>query len=126
MTKRIRGLTGSKVPLNRRTGWAAALLCLAAACADPVGNEYRDIDHLAMAEEWRDWVVVGSFGPKGPFTLVSTKLCPANQPCNFSHNRQGHTYDGFTDFELMVLRLESPQAEISHVILRGAQKVQPD
>jgi len=100
------------------------LLCASvSACSNPIGNAYRDIDALALADEWDDWVVVGSFGPEGPFTLTDSKLCSANIACDFSHNGQGHTYDGFVDFELMVLRLESPQGEVSHIVLRGAEQV---
>ena len=92
-------------------------------CSTPIGNEYQDVDDLALAKEWSDWVVVGSFGPEGPFTLVDSKLCDANVPCNFSHDGQGHTYDGFDDFELMVLRLESTDGTSSHIVLRGAEKI---
>ena len=80
-----------------------------------------------MADEWNRWVVVGSFGPirtqHGNFTLVDTKLCAASTPCSFSHNGQGHTYDGFDDFELMILRLESSDGTVSHVVMRGEEKV---
>lgn len=107
----------------RRLTYAVFGLVLAAACSDPVGTQYRDLDDLATAEEWQDWVVVGSFGPPGPFMLVNAQFCPANSPCNFSHNRQAHTYDGFDGFELMVLRLEHAQGGVSHVVMRSAEPV---
>ena len=98
------------------------VLSLLAACSDPVGNHYRDVDALAIATEWRDWVVVGTFGPDGPFELTNMAHCEANVPCSFAHAGQGHTYDGFDDFEMMVLRLESPDGDVSHVVLRGRDK----
>lgn len=99
------------------------LVLFSLSCSSPIGNTYKDIDALALAPEWEEWVVVGSFGPKGPFTLTDTKLCDANVPCSFSQDGQGHTYDGFDDFELMVLRLESSEGVVSHVVLRGEHKV---
>ena len=98
------------------------VLALLASCSGPIGNSYPDVDALVMAPEWQDWVVVGAFGPKGPFTLVETQLCEANAPCNFSHIGQGHVYQGFDDFELMVLRLESADGDVSHIVLRGKEK----
>ena len=100
-----------------------SLVFVLSACSDPVGNSYKDVDALAIAPEWEDWVVVGTFGPKGPFTLMDTKHCEANIACSFSHKGQGHTYDGFDDFELMVLRLESSEGAVSHIVMRGEHKV---
>lgn len=102
---------------------AASLIGLLSSCSDPIGNTYEDVDALAFAPEWKEWVVVGSFGPKGPFTLIDTKLCETNIPCSFSHDGQGHTYDGFDDFELMVLRLESGEGLVSHIVLRSESRI---
>ena len=116
-------MTGSRLSDVFMRLFALGIAFLVAGCSNPVGNDYTDIDALALSAEWSEWVVVGKFGPKGPFTLTETKFCEANVPCSFSHNGQGHTYDGFTDFEMMVLRLESESGEVSHLVLRGEQKV---
>ena len=92
-------------------------------CSDPIGTHYRNVDAVGMAEEWSAWVVVGRFGPLGPFTLTDVMRCKAYEACSFSHNGQGHTYDGFDGFELAVLQLENPQGEVSHVVLRSLEKV---
>ena len=76
-----------------------------------------------MSNTWEDWVVVGRFGPSGPFTLVDIKECDWSEACSFSHEGQGHTYDKFYDFKLTVLRLEGPNGEVSHVVLRSREDV---
>ena len=66
--------------------------------------------------------MVGSFGPTGPFELVEFKECEYSEPCSFSHAAQGHTYDEFYGYRLTVLRLESADGEVSHVVLRSKEK----
>ena len=91
-------------------------------CSNPIGEEFRDVDSIGMSETWNEWVVVGRFGPKGPFTLVDYKQCEFSEPCNFSHHGQGHTYNNFFGYKLTVLRLESPNGDVSHVVLRSKEK----
>ena len=100
----------------------AFLLLPVAACTTPIGEGYTDVDAIGISKTWRDWVVVGKFGPTGPFTLVDIKRCEVSEPCNFSHEGQGHTYSKFDGFKLTVLRLENPQGHVSHVVLRSKQK----
>jgi hypothetical protein len=88
-------------------------------CPGPIGEEFRDVDSIGMSETWSDWVVVGRFGPKGPFALIDYKECDYGEPCNFSHDGQGHTYDKFYGYKLTILRLESANGEVSHVVLRS-------
>lgn len=88
----------------------------------PLGEDFTDVDAIAMSETWQDWVVVGRFGPKGPFELVDFKECEVSEPCSFSHDGQGHTYNKFYGYKLTVLRLEGPQGEVSHVVLRSKDK----
>lgn len=102
------------------------MLVVAAACWSPIGAHYPDADAIAMSRTWKDWVVVGQFGPPGPFTLVDFKECEVNEPCTFSHNGLGHTYNKFNQFRLAVLRLEGPGGEISHVVLRSKEKIYDD
>ena len=97
-------------------------LAVIVACSGPVGEDFRDVDSIGMSETWRDWVVVGRFGPQGPFELVEYKVCDYSEPCNFSHNGQGHTYDKFYGYKLAVLRLENGNREVSHVVLRSKDK----
>jgi hypothetical protein len=92
------------------------------ACSSPIGEEFRDVDSIGMSETWKDWVVVGRFGPKGPFELAEFKECDYNEPCSFSHDGQGHTYDKFYGYKLTILRLESQNGEVSHVVLRSREK----
>lgn len=94
----------------------------AAGCSSPIGEDFRDVDSIGMSETWKDWVVVGRFGPTGPFELVEFKECDYSEPCNFSHDGQGHTYDKFHGYKLTILRLESANAEVSHVVLRSREK----
>ncbi len=91
-------------------------------CSNPIGEDFRDVDSIGMSETWKEWIVVGSFGPKGPFELVAFKECEYSEPCSFSHGGQGHTYDEFYGYRLTVLRLESPNGEVSHVVLRSKEK----
>lgn len=98
------------------------LACALCGCS-PIGEQFADVDAIAMSDTWKDWVVVGKFGPNGPFTLVDMKECGWSQPCNFSHEGQGHTYDKFYDFRLTVLRLEGPQGQVSHVVLRSKEDI---
>ena len=91
-------------------------------CSNPIGEEFRDVDSIGMSETWKDWIVVGRFGPTGPFELVEFKECEYSEPCSFSHNGQGHTYNKFYGYKLTVLRLESPNREVSHVVLRSKKK----
>jgi len=105
---------------------SAILVVLIAACSSPIGEHYSDVDAIGLSETWRDWVVVGRFGPTGPFTLVGIKSCEVSEPCSFSHNGQGHTYNKFYGYKLAVLRLEDQQGQVSHVVLRSEQKFDDD
>ena len=58
-------------------------------CSNPIGEDFRDFDSIGMSETWKEWIVVGSFGPTGPFELVEFKECEYIEPCNFSHGGQG-------------------------------------
>ncbi len=98
------------------------LVLLMSGCSNPIGKEFQDVDAIESSETWQDWVVVGEFGPTGPFTLVDIKSCDVSEPCSFSHDSQSHTYDKFYGFKLIVLKLQSPQGPISHVVLRSRQK----
>ncbi len=101
---------------------SAIAIFAVAGCSNPVGEKFRDVDSIGMSETWKDWVVVGRFGPMGPFKLVEFKECDYSEPCSFSHDGQGHSYDKFHGYRLTILRLESPSGEVSHVVLRGKQK----
>ncbi len=107
--------------IMRRTVCTLAVFAVVA-CSGPIGEEFRDVDSIGMSETWKDWVVVGRFGPKGPFELVEFKECDYSEPCSFSHEAQGHTYNKFYGYKLTILRLESPNAEVSHVVLRSREK----
>ncbi len=91
-------------------------------CSDPVGENFTDVDSIGMSETWKDWLVVGRFGPEGSFELVDIKQCEYSEPCSFSHDGQAHTYNKFYGYKLTVLRLESPNGEVSHVVLRSKEK----
>ncbi len=91
-------------------------------CSGPIGEDFRDVDTIGMSETWKDWLVVGRFGPEGPFELVDFKQCEYSEPCSFSHDGQAHTYNKFYGYKLTVLRLESPNGEVSHVVLRSKEK----
>jgi hypothetical protein len=93
-----------------------------AGCSNPIGEKFRDVDSIGMSETWRDWIVVGRFGPMGPFELVEFKECAYSEPCSFSHDGQGHSYDKFHGYKLTILRLESANGEVSHVVLRSREK----
>jgi len=92
------------------------------ACYGPIGEEFQDVDAIGMSETWKDWVIVGRFGPNGPFELVDFKECEYSEPCSFSHDGTGHTYDKFYGYKMTILRLESQNGEVSHVVLRGKEK----
>lgn len=98
------------------------LLLLMSACSNPIGEEFQNVEGIESSETWQDWVVVGKFGPAGPFALVEIKSCDVSEPCSFSHDSQSHTYDKFSGFKLTVLKLQSSQGSISHVVLRSRQK----
>jgi hypothetical protein len=100
----------------------ALLLLFLTACSGPIGEQFADVDSIGMSETWRDWVIVGRFGPSGPFALVDVKSCEVDEPCSFSHDGQGHTYNQFYGYKLTVLRLENSQGQVSHVVLRSKQK----
>lgn len=87
--------------------------------SNPVGEEFADVDAITISNSWNDWVVVGRFGPEGPFHLVDFKSCDHNKACSFSHNGQGQTYSGFDGYQLTVLRLENVLGEVTHVVLRS-------
>lgn len=91
-------------------------------CSGPIGEEFKDVDAIGLSETWRDWVVVGRFGPKGPFELVDMRTCDISEPCSFSHEGQGHSYNNFHGFKITVLRLEGPEGDVSHVVLRSRQE----
>lgn len=92
-------------------------------CSSPIGNEYKNVDSIVLASEWADWVIVGSFGPPGPFELVEVVHCEVNEPCSWSYKGQSHTYNKFYDYQLAVLRLQPVQGDLAHVVLRSATKV---
>ena len=94
----------------------------ATGCSGPIGEDFQDVDSIGMSETWNDWVIVGRFGPNGPFELVDFKECEYSEPCSFSHEGTGHTYNNFYGYELTILRLESRSGEVSHVVLRGKEK----
>lgn len=93
-----------------------------AGCSSPIGEEFQDVDSIGMSRAWDDWVIVGRFGPNGPFKLVEIKECEFSEPCSFSHEGTGHTYDKFYGYKLTILRLESANGEVSHVVLRSDEK----
>ena len=97
------------------------LLVFLTACDTRVGEVFRDVDSIGLSETWRGWVVIGRFGPQGPFKVVDVKSCGVSEPCSFSHAGQGHTYDKFHGYKITILRLEGPQGAISHVVLRSEQ-----
>ena len=97
-------------------------LLTVAACSGPIGEKFRDVDSIGMSDTWNDWVVVGRFGPSGPFKLVEFKECDWSEACSFSHDGQGHTYNKFYGYKLTILRLESGNGEVSHVVLRSKEK----
>jgi len=111
--------------LPLRTALLAALV-FPAACSSPIGERFADVDAIGMSDTWRDWVIVGSFGPGGPFELTEIKACEIDEPCSFSHNGQSHTYERFYGYQLTVLRLEGPHDEVSHVVLRSRTKYPDD
>ena len=100
----------------------AILPLLFAGCGGPIGESFEDVDAIGMSETWAEWVVVGSFGPKGPFKLVDIKECDYSEPCSFSHEGQGHTYTNFLDYKLTILQLENSDGQVSHVVLRSEDK----
>lgn len=100
----------------------AAMLVLLSACTDPVGERYSSVDAIPRSDTWEDWVVVGRFGSTGPFTLVDVKYCGVGDPCSFSHDGQGHTYERFQHYKLAVLQLRNEQNQFSHVVLRSEEE----
>ena len=90
-------------------------------CSSPVGDSYEDVNAIERSDSWTDWVVVGSFGGQGPFELTDVMYCDAGKACSFSHQGQSHVYDNFDEFELAVLRLESANGQVSHVVLRSKE-----
>ncbi len=96
----------------------AMLVC----CSSPIGEDFEDFDAIAFSETWRDWVIVGRFGPDGPFEVAAVKSCAVGEPCSFSHKGQGHTYSIFYGYKLTILRLESDAGAVSHVVLRSKQR----
>jgi hypothetical protein len=98
-----------------------ALSCISA-CSGPIGEKFQDVNSIGMSKTWDDWVIVGRFGPNGPFELVEFKECEYSEPCSFSHDGTSHTYDKFYGYKLTILRLESDDGEVSHVVLRGKEK----
>jgi hypothetical protein len=93
-----------------------------AGCSGPIGEEFQDVDAIGMSRTWDDWVIVGRFGPNGPFELAGIKECDYSEPCSFSHAGTAHTYDRFHGYKLTILRLESADGEVSHVVLRSEEK----
>ena len=112
--------------LLKRRYWqvAAALSAIVsvAGCSGPIGEDFQDVDSIGMSETWSEWVIVGRFGPNGPFELMEYKECDYSEPCSFSHNGTGHTYNKFYGFKLTILRLESSNGAVSHVVLRSKEK----
>lgn len=92
------------------------------ACSGPIGEQFADVDSIGVSGTWRDWVVVGQFGPAGPFRLTGISECDYSEPCTFSHDGQDHSYEGFYGYKLTILRLESPDGAVSHVVLRSKSK----
>ena len=112
-----------RVPRRRSLARLFALLVLAVtACGGPIGERFADVDALAMSTRWNGWVVVGRFGPQGPFRVVDVKRCAVSEPCSFAHQGQGHTYEGFTHYALVVLRLEGAGGAVSHLVLRSRER----
>lgn len=101
-------------------------LLLLTACFSPLGERFPDVDAISMSETWEDWVIVGQFGPEGPFTLADVKYCAVSEPCSFFHNGQSHRYEKFYGFELTVLELRDAEDQLTHVVLRSADKVDED
>ena len=95
---------------NRDKQWrfcaTAIALVAIAGCSGPIGENFQDVDSIGMSETWDAWVIVGRFGTNGPFELAEIKECDYSEPCSFSHNGTGHTYDKFYGYKLTILRLE--------------------
>ena len=105
---------------------ALLTLCFCLSSCSPVGDQYADVDAIGMSDAWRDWIILGRFGGEGPYRLADIKYCEVNEPCNFSHLGQAHTYEGFDDFKIAVLRLEDAEGGVSHVVLRSSEKTAVD
>lgn len=109
--------------LNNRSSMKGPGLLLPIAfligCASLIGEQFRDVDSITLSKAWREWVIVGSFGPTGPFELKEFKTCAFDEPCSFLHNSQSHVYDHFDGYKLTVLVLENSDGEVSHVVLRS-------
>jgi hypothetical protein len=107
----------------RARQWIGAIaLVWVCGCSSPIGEEFRDVDAIAISNSWKHWVVIGKFGGDGPFRVIGVKSCQVSEPCSFSHNGAGHTYEGFTGYEIKVLRLEGANGEVTHVVLRSEEK----
>ena len=108
--------------MSRRLAFLAICALAIVACGGPVGEKFDDIDAILGSKHWSDWVLVGRFGPEGPFRVVDVQRCDVSEPCRFVHEGQSHTYEGFTHYALVVLKLESRDGAVSHVVLRSRVK----
>ena len=95
------------------------LLLLVTGCSGPIGEDFNDVDAIGASDTWKDWVILGRFGPSGPFELTGISYCDFGESCEFSHDGQPHRYENFPAHKLAVLRLHSRDGEVSHVVLRS-------
>ncbi len=65
---------------------------------------------------------MGASDRTGHSNWCKSKECDYSEPCSFSHEGRGHTYDKFYGYRITILRLESGKGEVSHVVLRGKDK----
>ena len=102
-------------------GYALGLLMALAltGCGNAVGTELESF--AAIDSTFDGWVVMGKFGPDGPFVVTEQIDYEMGTACRFEHRGTPHQYSAMEGYAYRVLRLDAGGKE-STVLLRTAEQ----
>ena len=99
----------------------AALLVIA--CTGGRSQTFDDFIALEASDTYADWVVMGRFGPDGPFEVAAEIDFDLGEDATFTHVGTPHKYPLIPGYRFKVLKLRGKDGSESTVVLRSREKV---
>ena len=88
-------------------------------CGNAVGTELESF--AAIDSTFDGWVVMGKFGPDGPFVVTEQIDFEMGESCRFEHGGTPHKYMAMPGLAYRVLKLDGEGKE-STILLRSADQ----
>ena len=103
----------------RRYAFGFLMALLLPGCGDAVGTELESF--AAIESTYADWVIMGKFGPDGPFEVTEQIDYEMGASCKFEHRGSAHKYSAMPGYAYRLLKLDGGGKE-STVLLRTAKR----